>query len=67
MEPTTEEKKGILKAIIAELERAKYSDEMMGKAWQSIGNAQNAENSAKAVSEKMKLLAKFTEDLEALA
>ena len=54
MEPTTQTKKAILEGLIAQLEQSRYTNEVMGQTWQTIGNLEAAKTCATQMSENVK-------------
>ena len=66
MEPTNETKRAIIESLIAQLEQSKFTNEVMGKTWQTIGNADAAKKSVEAVTENVKAIAELTRQLEAI-
>ena len=66
MEPTTEQKKAVITALISEFQRTSYTHEVMGKTWQTIGNAEAAKKSAEALAEATKAIAELQRQLDAL-
>jgi hypothetical protein len=66
MSLSTEEQKENLKLLIKQAEIGKFQAESMGKAYQTIGNAHEADAFAKRVASATMLIANLTEQLEAL-
>lgn len=66
MELDTATKKSILEQLIAQIEASKYSNEVMGQTWQTIGNAELAKQCAEKLAENVKTIVELTKKLEAL-
>jgi hypothetical protein len=66
MEPTDEQKKAILKATMEQFSQTAYQQEIMGKTWQTIGNAEAAKKCAEGLAENTKVLAELQKQLDAL-
>ncbi len=66
MEPNTETKRAILGNLIAQLEQSRYTNEVMGQTWQTIGNTEAAKKCAESMAENVKAIAELNKKLEAL-
>ena len=67
MEPTSEQKRAIITSLIGQLEQSRYTNEVMGQTWQTIGNAEAAKTCATQLAENVKAIAELNKKLEALA
>lgn len=66
MEPNLETKKAIIESLIAQLEQSRFTNEVMGKTWQTVGNADAAKKCVEAATENVKAIAELNRQLEAL-
>lgn len=66
MSLSTEDQRESLELLIKQAETGKFQAECMGKAWNSVGNAQRAEGCANDVKNAMLVINNLTEQLEAL-
>ena len=66
MEPNTETKRAIITNLIAQLEQSRYTNEVMGQTWQTIGNADAAKTCATQLTENVKAIAELNKKLDAL-
>ena len=66
MEPNTQTKQAIIESLIAQLEQSRYTNEVMGQTWQTIGNVEAAKKCAEGMAESVKAIAELTKKLEAL-
>lgn len=66
MEPNIDTKKAILKELLAQLERTRYSNTVMGQTWQTIGNASAAKQCAENLAENTKAIAELEKKLAEL-
>ena len=59
-------KETILNSLTAQFEAQRYSNEVMGQAWNSIGNVEMAAKCAEGVAENVKILTELQKRREAL-
>ena len=67
MELTKEQKQAVLKSIMEQFSQTAYQQEIMGKTWQTIGNAEAAKKCAEGLAENTKVLAELQKQLDSLA
>ena len=59
-------KGALIDALMAQIEAQRYSNEVMGQAWQAIGNVEMAAKCAEGLAENVKILAELQKRREAL-
>ena len=66
MEPDNKTKRAIIESLIAQIEQQRYTHEVMGQTWQTIGDSEAAKKCATAMAENVKAIAELNKKLEAL-
>lgn len=67
MEPDNTTKAAILAQLIAQLEQSRYTNEVLGQTWQTIGNVEMAKQCAEKLAENVKAIAELQKKLDTLA